>query len=167
MTMKTDSAPNTAPSGTNPEAGSSFGFAHMPSEVTSGWSFRWSVHRSVHPSINSEPTDFGQVDYFALQGRLAHLQKLEQQHRERLAAVALDTVAQRLLNSLDRETSIKWEDLPNRADGDWTEACRSAALLAGANLCEVGPTRFRLNEYGNKLLAESPQAGQTQPAIGS
>ena len=161
--MKTDSAPNTEPLGINLDVRSSLGFGYKPSDIYSGWTYRW----SVQPSIDSEPTAFGQVDLYALLRRIADLQKLERQHRERLAAVALDTAAQRLLSSLDRETSVKWEDLPTKADGDWSEACRSAALLAGANLCEVSPTRFRLNEYGDKLLAESTLAGQAQPAVGS
>lgn len=83
-----------------------------------------------------------------------NLPKLERQHRERLAAVALDPAAKKLLNALDRETSVKWEDLPDKTGGDWSEASRAAALLTGANLCEVSPTRIRLSEYGDKLLAE-------------
>ena len=75
--------------------------------------------------------------------------------RERLAAVTLDPVAKRLLEALDRETSIRWEDLPEKADADWGEACRAAAILALANLCEASPTRIRLSEYGDKMLAKS------------
>ena len=93
--------------------------------------------------------------------------KLERQHRERLAAVSLDPTAQKLLHALDRETSIRWEDLPDRAEGDWSEASRSAALLAGANLCEVSPTRIRLNEYGDKMLAESPQTERATSKVAS
>ena len=81
--------------------------------------------------------------------------KLERQHRERLAGVWLDPVAQKLLTVLDRETSIRWEDIPDMAECEWSEASRAAALLAGANLCEVSPTRIRLSEYGDTLLAES------------
>ena len=161
--MKIDAALTTEPLGTSLDSQSSFGFGHELSHIPSGWSFRW----SVHPVAHSEPAAVGQVDYYALLRRLADLQKLERQHQERLAGVALDAVAQRLLNSLDRETSIKWEDLPIQADGDWSEVCRSAALLAGANLCEVSPTRLRLNEGGDKLLSESSLVGQTQPAIES
>ena len=161
MTMKTDSVLSTEPSGTNLEVGSYFSSGQK--EVQSGW-FRWYVQPG---DIDSEPTAFGQVDLFALQQKLAALQKLERQFRERLAAVTLDPVAQKLLDSLDRETSIRWEDLPNKADGKWSEACRSVALLAGANLCEVGPTRFRLTEYGDKLLSEPPLTGRTHSAIES
>ena len=90
-----------------------------------------------------------------LRRELLDLSKLHRQRQERLAAVCLDRHAQNLLNALDRETSIRWEDLPHRADSDWSEASRAAALLVGANLCEVSPTRIRLSEYGDKLLAES------------
>ena len=72
-----------------------------------------------------------------------------------MAAVFLDQPALNLLNALDREISIRWENLPDRTKSDWSETSRAAALLAGANLCEVSPTRIRLSEYGNKLLAES------------
>ena len=96
-----------------------------------------------------------------LASQLENLPKLERQHRERMAAVALDPAAKRLLNALDRETSIKWEDLPDKTGGDWSEASRAAALLARANLCEVSPTRIRLSEYADKLLAEeSAQAAE-------
>ena len=95
------------------------------------------------------------------------LQKLQRQHRERLAAVSLDPAAQKLLNALDMETSIRWEDLPDKTEGGWSEAARSAALLAGANLCEVSPTRIRLTEYGDKLLAESPSADQANLEVAS
>ena len=98
--------------------------------------------------------------------QLDNLPKLERQHRERLAAVSLDPVAKRLLNALDRETSIKWAELPDKAEGDWSEASRAAALLAGANLCEVSPTRIRLSEYGDKLLAEeSAHAAEAIPEV--
>ena len=67
----------------------------------------------------------------------------------------MDEHAQKLLHALDRETSIRWENLPDRVESDWSDASRAAALLAGAHLCEAGPNRIRLSEYGNKLLAES------------
>ena len=165
MTMKSDSVLNTEPSGTNLEVGSYFSFGQ--NEVQSGW-FRWYVQPG---DIDSEPTAFGQVGLYALQQKLTALQKLERQFQERVAAVTLDPVAQKLLDSLDRETSIRWEDLPDKVDCNWSEACRSAALLArprrGANLGEVSPTRFRLTEYGDKLLSESPLTRRTHSAIES
>ena len=122
-----------------------------PFDWHSALNFRWGVYRDTNP----EPLAFGQVSYLGLRRRLAELQKLERQHRERLAAVSLDPAAQKLLSALDRETSIRWEELPDRVQSDWHESCRAAALLAWANLCEASPTRIRLNEYGDKLLAES------------
>ena len=89
-----------------------------------------------------------------LNEKLETLEKLERQHRERLAGVGLAPAAGRLLNALDRETSIRWENIPDRAECDWNEAARAVALLAGANLCEASPTRIRLSEYGDKLLAD-------------
>ena len=95
----------------------------------------------IHPSVmHMEPTE---------------LIKLERQRREREAGVWLDPVAPKLLSALNSETSIRWEDIPDRAECEWSEAMRAAALLVGANLCEVSPTRIRLSEYGDKTLAES------------
>ena len=108
------------------------------------------------------------MNYPTLASQFENLPKLERQHRERLAAVSLDPPAKRLLNTLDRETSIKWDDLPDKAGCDWGEASRAAALLAGANLCEVSPTRIRLSEYGDKLLAEeSAQATEALSEVAS
>ena len=88
------------------------------------------------------------------------LSKLQRQHQERLAAVCLDESAQKLLHALDRETSIRWEDLPDRVESDWSDASRAAALLARAHLCEAGPNRIRLSEYADRLLAESSQLAE-------
>ena len=38
-------------------------------------------------------------------------------------------------------------------EGKPHDILRSVVLLAGANLCEASPTRLRLSEYGDKLLA--------------
>ena len=91
--------------------------------------------------------------------------KLARQRRERLAGVWLDPAARKLLTALDRETSIRWEDIPDMAECKWSEAARAAALLAGANLCEVSPTRIRLSEYGDKLLAEPSLTEQTSHEV--
>lgn len=89
---------------------------------------------------------------------LEELIKLERQRREREAGVWLDPIAQKLLSALDKETSIRWEDIPDKAECAWTEAVRAASLLVGSNICEVSPTRIRLSEYGDKLLAELSSA---------
>ena len=107
----------------------------------------------IHPSVMyMEPTE---------------LIKLERQRREREAGVWLDPVAPNLLSVLNRETSIRWEDVPDRAECEWSEATRAAALLVGANLCEVSPTRIRLSEYGAKLLAESSLTEQANNEVAS
>ena len=85
--------------------------------------------------------------------------KVNSQQRERLAAVALDVVAMRLLEVLDKETSIRWEDLPKKTDSDWSEAARAITILSSANLCEASPTRIRLSNYGGRLLAENDKGG--------
>ena len=138
-----------------------FGSTLGPIDLHSSLNYRWSVHQGTNP----DPLVFGQVSYPLLRRRLAELQKLERRHRERVAAVSLDSAAQRLLGALDRETSIRWEELPDRAGSDWSEASRAAALLAGANLCDASPTRIRLSDYGDKLLAESSPADQAHAKV--
>ncbi len=161
--MTTESFPNTELAGANLEAGSVPQF-HYPRLIPRhSLSLKWRLHQDVNPA----PIAFGQVDFAEFVSRLDSLLKLQRQHREKLAAVSLDPDAQRLLSALDQETSIRWEDLPDRAGCDWSAASRSAALLAGANLCEASPTRIRLNEYGDKLLAESSSVGQAAPEVAS
>ena len=94
----------------------------------------------------------------ALARWVVEVQKLERQNQERLAAVYLDPTARQLLNALDRRTSIRWEDLPDVVEGEPSDVLKSVGILAGANLCEISPTRLRLSEYGDKLLAESSTA---------
>ena len=91
--------------------------------------------------------------------------KLERQHRERLAGVWLDPAARKLLNALNRETSIRWENIPDRAECGWSEAARATALLAGANLCEASPTRIRLSSYATELLADMAERASHEVAI--
>ena len=102
----------------------------------------------------SPPKEAAEQGFPNLSNGLAELSKSQRQHGERLAAVLLDQPALNLLYALDRETSIRWENLPDRTKSDWSDASRAAALLAGAHLCEAGPNRIRLSEYGNKLLTE-------------
>ena len=162
--MMTDSFLTTEQSGTNLIQRSSSGYRYHQPNVQSDpdLSFQWGVHQDTNP----KPIAYGQMNYWAFAGRVMELLKLERQHRERVAAVSLDAAAKRLLNTLDRETSVKWDDLPDKADDDWAEASRAAALLTGASLCEVSPTRIRLSEYGTKLLAEeTAQAPEAIPEV--
>ena len=122
----------------------------------------------VAPAVDRNVTvlaAYGGVSFTGFARHYSNPIKIEQQHRERLAAVWMDETAQKLLNVLDRETSIRWENLPDRTESDWSEAARAAALLVGANLCEVSPTRIRLNEYGDRLLAEWSSDGPVVAAV--
>lgn len=91
----------------------------------------------------------------ALVGWAAQVQKQERQNQERLAAVYLDPTARQVLDALNRKTSIKWENLFAEVEGEPHDILRSVVLLAGANLCEASPTRLRLSEHGDKLLAST------------
>ena len=164
--MMTDLLPTTEQPGTNLTTRSPFDNSYRQTNILpdTPLSFRWGVYQDMNPI----PIDYGHVNYWALASKVANLLKLERQHRERVAAVALDPAAKKLLNALDRETSVKWDDLPDKADGNWSDASRAAALLARANLCEVSPTRIRISEYGDKLLAEeSAQVGDALPEVAS
>ena len=160
---------NVAPKNESPQANQkplwSFAHSFRPAQRYSSQPMRllWEVYQDSNPA----PMASGQVDYLAFATRLKDLLKLERQHRERLAGVSLDPTAQKLLNVLDRETSVRWDELSAKTECIWGEASRSAALLVGANLCEVSPTRIRLNEYGDKLLAEAPSADEANREVGS
>ena len=75
--------------------------------------------------------------------------------RNRVAGAALDRAARDIFAHLDRETSLKWEDLNQITNTNWPDAARAAALLVWANLCQPGPTRIRLTETGISILNES------------
>ncbi len=164
--MTTDLVHNTKQPKTKRRTRSSvrYSYRHKKALLGTPSSPTWNMHLGT----NSIPLAFGQADAWPLASRIANLLKLERQHRERVAAVSLDPTAKKLLNALDRETSFKWGDLPEKADCDWSAASRAAALLARANLCEVSPTRIRLSEHGDKLLAEeSAQASESLPEVAS
>ena len=80
---------------------------------------------------------------------------LKTSQRNRIAGAALDKAARDIFAHLDRETSLKWEDLTQITNTMWPDAARAAALLVWANLCQPGPTRIRLTETGISILNES------------
>ncbi len=81
---------------------------------------------------------------------------MQGQNGDSLAAVYLDVTAARLLDALNRMTSIRWGDLPDVVDGGWDDALRSVALLSRADLCDASSTSLRLSEHGERLLANGP-----------
>lgn len=162
--MTTKSAFNRALSGTSKLGHAPFGQLSQPKFLPKELYFEWGAYGGP----NSKPFGrfvLGREELRAFERWIWTLAKLNRQHNERLAAVSLDDAAQRLLKALDRETSIKWEDLPERAEAEWRDAARAAAILAVANLCDASPTRIRLSEYGDKLLAESSQAGKSHKPV--
>lgn len=158
--MADSSVVHTEWSGTGLETSSSGSLDQPQPIVFPHWSFRWGVFSNSGSDVEV-PVAFGQWDLSesALARWVVEVQKLERQNQERLAAVYLDPTAQQLIDALDHETSIRWEDLPSMVEGKPHDVLRSVVLLAGANLCEASPTRLRLSEYGDKLLAtEAEQA---------
>lgn len=125
----------------------------------SHYSRRLSVFRNSGSDMEV-PVASGQGDLSAFARWAVELQKLERQNREHLAAVYMNSTARQLLDALDRKTSIKWENLLDEVEGESPDILRAVVLLAGANLCNASPTRLRLSEYGDKLLAESSAAEQ-------
>ena len=57
--------------------------------------------------------------------------KASSKQGERLAAVSLDPTAMRLFDVLDKETSIRWEELPGKTDSEWSKVARAMAILQG------------------------------------
>ena len=130
----------------------------------SHYSLRLSVFRNSGSDMEV-PVVSGQGDLSAFARWAVGLQKLERQNREHLAAVYMNSTARQLLGALDRKTSIKWENLLDEVKGEFPDILRSVVLLAGANLCDASPTRLRLSEYGDKLLAESSAAEQANSEV--
>lgn len=153
--MRTDSELRTNLSGAN---------LGMPSWLSYAYPYRdWQLKLDVIRPAIPESVYSATFRFLPWFSRMAELRKLEERSRERLAGVWLDEGAQRLLGVLDRETSVPWEDLPQKTGSEWSEVCRSVGRLAGANLCEVSSTRFRLSDYGDELLSELSQGGHTLP----
>lgn len=162
--MADSSVVHTEWSGTGLETSSSGSLDQPQPIVPPHWSFRWGVFSNSGSDVEV-PVAFGQWDFSALARWVIEVQKLERQNQERLAAVYLDPTAQQLIDALDRKTSIRWEDLPNMVEGKPHDVLRSVVLLAGANLCEASPTRLRLSEYGDKLLALSSMDEQVSSEV--
>ena len=136
----------------------------MPSWSAYAYGYNdWRLRLDVTRPASQESVYSATFPFLPWFRRMAELRKLEERSRERLAGVWLDEGAQRLLGVLDRETSIPWEDLRDKTGSEWSEVCRSVGRLAGANLCEVSSTRFRLSDYGDELLAELSQSGHSLP----
>ena len=57
-------------------------------------------------------------------------------------------------------------ELPDKTDSEWSKVARAVAILSGANLCETSPTRIRISDYGDRLLAESSQSVSTVTKVG-
>ena len=80
---------------------------------------------------------------------------LTNRQRNRIAVAALDEAARAIFTHLDRETSVRWDQLNEIADTNWPDAAKAVALLVWADLCQPGPTRIRLTETGVSILDES------------
>jgi len=113
-------------------------------------------------SIKEEPAETGQgtIRLFANDALMELWQgqrndTLTNAQRNRIAGAALDKAAQAIFANLDRETSLKWEELTQVADTTWPDATRAVALLVWADLCQPGPKRIRLTETGISILNES------------
>ncbi len=160
--MRTPYVYHSETSATNLETNSPSDYGVANRSVFQPLSFQW---RIVHDS-KPTPVAYGQVGYLALVSRFSDLLKLERQIKERTAAVSLNSGALQLMDALDKETSIRWEDLPERSGGDWMEACRAATLLAGANLCDASPTRLRLTEHGHRMLGGAELSERMDSEVG-
>lgn len=97
----------------------------------------------------------GIEEYEPFVRRLEEINKIERQRQNSLAGAMLDESAKKILDVLDKSTSIKWEDLAAKSDLSWHDIARGVAFLSSANLCEPEFARLRLTESGERLLALS------------
>jgi len=95
----------------------------------------------------------GDEDFRKFVDSVTELLSLRRRRQEWLAAVNLDPQALKMLNKLDRATSIPWKDVQKEVELDWSDTCRAIALLANAALCDAGVSRLRLSARGDQLLA--------------
>lgn len=95
-----------------------------------------------------------------VQRTMERLAKWEQRRRDRIAGVYLDEASFKMLGVLGRETSIRWDKLTEMTGLQPSDTLRVVALLANAELCEVGPLRIRLSDVGDLILS-----GETKQEI--
>lgn len=88
-----------------------------------------------------------------VQRTMERLAKWEQRRRDRIAGVYLDEASFKMLEVLGHETSIRWDELTRMTGLEPSDAFRVVALLANAELCEVGPLRIRLSDVGDMILS--------------
>ena len=88
-----------------------------------------------------------------------NLPKLERQHRERLAAVALDPAAKKLLNALDRETSVKWEDLPDKTGGRLERGVQSRSAPHRSELVRGQPNPHQAQRVRGQVACGGVRPG--------
>ncbi len=114
-------------------------------------------------SADGQPRGLERVHVFA--GSYSHWlnawkfnagEQADRLQRNRVAEVASDQMALQVLDLLDQNTSMRWEDLAEQTKMSWADVCRSVAFLTRAGICEPGPVRVRLSRKGALLLAESP-----------
>ena len=132
-------------------------YDHFGNTLPSSLLFRWGLFEPRR----DDPLVSGQADFVTISKWVIGMQKLERQKQERLAAVYMEPAVKRLIEVLDRKTSIKWEDLLAEVGGEVPELLKSLGLSAGANLCEATHNRLRLSEYGVNLLERSSLDDQT------
>jgi len=116
--------------------------------------FIWRVDYADQESGRIATVSSGDQDFRVFFDKVTELMKLQRRRQDHLAGVNLDSSARRLLELLDRQTSLRWDALKDRLDLQWDDICRAVALLASADLCEPGPSRLRLTDTAVKVLSQ-------------
>lgn len=115
----------------------------------------WRIERNVAGSDEVVPLSSGKQPLTFVKTILENLIKYERQRRDRIAGIAVDESARRVLEVLNEHTSVRWQDLDKQTDLDWPELCRGISILASADMCEAGSLRVRLSEFADRILTES------------
>jgi hypothetical protein len=122
--------------------------------------FAWATLRKKPDSDIISVMASGTYQLGVAQRAIQRLAKWEQRRRDRIASVYLDEDSIKMLKLLGRETSIRWDKLTEMAGLQPSDTLRVVALLANAELCEVGPLRLRLSDAGDLILS-----GETKQEI--
>lgn len=122
-------------------------------------SFVWAIVRSETGSNQFTLLSYGIGYPTLIAQRLGSLRKLEWHIQDRIASVAFDEAATKILQLLDRETSLRWEELSRQSELEWPDVCRGLSILASAQMCDVGSARVRISEVGDRMLSASQGQG--------
>ncbi len=124
-------------------------------EESANWSFNWKIISHATDKEKAYLLSYGSQPFNEILTTLEQVSKIQRKYRERVAGVFTDANALTALDLLNRETSVRWEDLESKMGLACFEVCRSISLLAAAEMCDVGHSRVRISAIADRILLES------------